>query len=106
MSSLEKTIRTARAGDSVVLRERPYAQVEKQAFLRDVIGLANALVDGPRYLILGVRDQGAHQREFVGMTEAEIAEGRKIYQALILKYVEPDLAIDFNALNLDGNLSA
>ena len=106
MSSLEKTIRTAPAGDSVILRERPYAQVEKQAFLRDVIGLANALVDGPRYLILGVRDQGVHQREFVGMTEAEIAEARKIYQALILKYVEPDLAIDFNVLNLDGNAVA
>ncbi|MGI9259747.1 MAG: AlbA family DNA-binding domain-containing protein [Gammaproteobacteria bacterium] len=89
-----------------MLRERPYAQVEKQAFLRDVIGLANALVDGPRYLILGVRDQGPDQRKFVGMTDAEIAEARKVYQALILKYVEPDLAIDFNALNLDGNAVA
>ncbi len=89
-----------------MLRERPYAQVEKQAFVRDVIGLANALVDGPRYLILGVRDQGPNQRQFVGMTEDEVAEARSIYQALISAYIEPDLAIDFNVLDLDGNAVA
>ncbi len=106
MSSLEKIARSVPAGASVFFRERPYAAVEKQALVRDVVGLANALVDGSRYLILGVRDQGPDQREFVGISDDEISEARKIYQSLILAYVEPDLALDLDIVELDGNAVA
>ena len=58
MSSLEKIIRSRRAGPSVAFRERAYGSVERQGLIRDILALANALVDGSRYLSMGVRDGG------------------------------------------------
>ena len=73
MSLLEEIIRSESSSASIVFRERPYARVEKQAFVRDVLGLANALVDESRYLILGVKDQGPGERSFSGISDEEIA---------------------------------
>lgn len=102
MSSLEKVARTAFACPSVLFRERAYGSVERQAFIRDIVGLANALVDGPRYLILGARDCEPEERVFAGVTDKEVEAARERYQAEILRYIEPNLTIDVQPLQLDG----
>ena len=102
MSSLEKIARAEPSGPSVFFRERAYAPVERQAFIRDILGLANALVDGPRYLILGVRDVGSVERVFVWLAEEEIAAAYKRYRAEISRFIEPALELDIQALEIDG----
>ncbi len=106
MSSLEKVIRSEHAGPSVVFRERAYGSVERQSLIRDILGLANALVDGPRYLILGVRDNGPDERSFAGLLAKEVAEAGELYPPEISRFIEPALAIDLQTLELDGALVA
>ncbi|HEY5624478.1 MAG TPA: ATP-binding protein [Gammaproteobacteria bacterium] len=103
MSLLEEIIRSESSSASIVFRERPYARVEKQAFVRDVLGLANALVDESRYLILGVKDQGPGERSFSGISDEEIADARGLYAELIERYIEPRLDFGFDVVELDGS---
>lgn len=102
MSSLEKVIRSARAGPAIVFRERAYGELERKGFLREILGLANALVDGPRYLIMGVRGDGPDDRVFVGISEAELSEARELYRVELSRFIEPPLEIDLESLELDG----
>ncbi|MFP6827959.1 MAG: hypothetical protein VCC36_02740, partial [Gammaproteobacteria bacterium] len=91
MSSLEKIIRSRRAGPSVAFRERAFSSVERQGLVRDILGLANAMVDEPRYLIMGVRDGGPDDRSFVGISDEELDEAYERYQTQLSRYIEPVL---------------
>ena len=102
MSSLEKIIRSRRAGPSVAFRERAFSSVERQGLVRDILGLANAMVDEPRYLIMGVRDGGLDDRSFVGISDEELDEAYERYQAQLSRYIEPVLKIDVETMELDG----
>ncbi|MCZ6476006.1 MAG: ATP-binding protein [Gammaproteobacteria bacterium] len=102
MSSLEKVIRSADAGSAIAFRERAYGEIERHGFLREILGLANALVDGPRYLIMGVRDSGPDGRIFVGISAAELGEAHEFYQTQIGRFIEPSLNIDLKSLEIDG----
>jgi hypothetical protein len=101
MSKLEKVIRRAPAGPAIAFRERAYGEVERHEFLRDILGLANALVDGPRFLIMGVRDGGPDERSFIGISADELSEAQELYQARISRLIEPVLKIDLQSLQLD-----
>jgi hypothetical protein len=103
MSSLETLIRSASAGPAIEFRERVYADVERQGFVREILALANALVDGPRYLIMGVRDDGSGERQIVGVTDQELLDARELYSSLVARYIEPALNIDLRAVELDGS---
>jgi len=102
MSSLEKIIRSRRAGPSVAFRERAYGSIERQGLIRDILGLANALVDGPRYLIMGVRDGGPDDRSFVGISDEELDDAYELYQTQLTRYIEPVLKIDLETMELGG----
>jgi hypothetical protein len=103
MSSLEALIRSASAGPAIEFRERVYAEVERQGFVREILALANALVDGPRYLIMGVRDEGLGERQIVGVTDQELRDARELYPTLVARYIEPSLHLDLRAVELDGS---
>jgi len=103
MSSLETLIRSASAGPALAFRERAYADVERQSFVREILALANALVDGPRYLIMGVRDHGPGEREIVGITDDELRYARESYPSLVERYIEPALSLEMRAAELDGS---
>jgi hypothetical protein len=102
MSSLEKVIRSARAGPAIVFRERAYGELERKGFLREILGLANAFVDGPRYLIMGVRGDGPDDRVFVGISAADLSEANELYRAQISRFIGPPLEIVLESLELDG----
>ena len=102
MSSLEKIIRSRRAGPSVAFRERAFGSVERQGLVRDILGLANAMVDEPRHLIMGVRDGGPNDRSFVGISDEELDEAYERHQTQLSRYIEPALRIDLETMELDG----
>lgn len=102
MSSLEKIIRSRPAGPSVAFRERAFGSVERHGLVRDILGLANAMVDEPRYLIMGVRDGGPDDRSFIGISDEELDDAYELYQTQLSRYIEPALKIDLETMELDG----
>lgn len=91
MNRYTKIARAARSGPGMRVRRRAYGSARVRQFLRDVIGLANAPVDGPRHIVVG--------------TDADVPEsdfsGNPPYAALIGEFIEPALKIRYEAVMID-----
>jgi len=102
MSSLDELIQLETANSGVAFRERAYGAVERQGLLRDLIGIANASVGGPRVIFMGVRDVVGGKRQFVGLSGDAVAEARSLYQSLVGRFVEPPLSVRIKTIDIDG----
>ena len=82
-------------------RKDKYGSSSIRSFLRDVLALANAPVDGPRYIIVGA-DFDSKNRKCVHSVDAEDFSGKPSYQALANEYIEPPLRIRYKPVSIDG----
>ncbi|MDH4055625.1 MAG: ATP-binding protein [Gammaproteobacteria bacterium] len=101
MNRLFKIAQTATAGSGVQFRKHSYGRGGIQSFLRDVLALANASVDGPRYIIVGAEIDSRDQRHFYSIDAADFS-GKPSYQALANEYIEPPLRISYKAVSIEG----
>ena len=101
MNRLFKIAQTATAGSGVQFRKHSYGRGGIQSFLRDVLALANASVDGPRYIIVGAEIVSRDQRHFYSIDAADFS-GKPSYQALANEYIEPPLRISYKAVSIEG----
>jgi hypothetical protein len=104
MSQLEDLVRFENANSGVAFREGVYAAAEQTAFLRDVLALANAAVQGPRFLIVGVRDTVGGKRTIEGIGREQWTELKNRLGAWVGGIVEPPLKIAVRALEIEGKL--
>ncbi len=101
MNRLLKIARTATPGSGVQYRKDKYGSSGIRSFLRDVLALANAAVDGPRYIIVGA-DFDSTGRKTVDAVDAEDFSGKPSYQSLANEYIEPPLRIRYKPVSIDG----
>ncbi len=81
MNRLLKIARTATPGTGIQFRKDKYGSSGIRSFLRDVLAMANAAVDGPRYIIIGV-DFESRGRKAVHAVDVEDFSGKPSYQSL------------------------
>ena len=74
MSKLDQIIRTGRDGTALLFRPRHYRKKDQAVFLRDVIALANAEVEGTRLIVVGVEKAEGHQPQFHAVAIARMAD--------------------------------
>ncbi len=89
----------------------PFREQDQEELVREVIGLANADVDGPRYILFGVNAGGMEGSGIVGIDESAMAELKKAHR-LVSALIEPILHLAFiydrinsklvGALEIDG----
>ena len=96
-----KIAQSAAPGPGVQFRKSAYGEKAIHYFLRDVIAMANARVDGNRYIIVGVEPDGSMARTVHEIDEHDFS-GRPSYQALVSEFVEPPVRIEYQPLMLDG----
>ena len=101
MSNLLKIARTATPGTGVQFRKEKYGSSGVQSFLRDVLALANAAVNGPRYIVVGA-DIDSKGRKSVHPIGAEDFSGKPSYQSLANEYIEPPIRIRYKPVTIDG----
>jgi hypothetical protein len=101
MNGLLKIARTATPGTGVQFRREKYGSSDIRSFLRDVLALANAAVDGPRYIVVGT-DFDSKGRKCVYPIDAEDFSGKPSYQALANEYIEPPIRIRYKPVSVDG----
>ncbi len=85
----------------VVFRKKSYGKTGTGEFLRDVLALANASVEGHRFIVVGVYfdDSGARCRHGVDSTDFS---GTPSYQALANQYIEPPIRLRYKPVSIDG----
>jgi len=101
MDHLLKIARSATPDTGVQFRSHAYGEEGMRAFLRDVIALANAAVEGNRYIVVGVDfdDKGRKRKHKI---EAEDFSGKPSYQSLANEYIEPPVRIRYKPVSFDG----
>ena len=101
MNRLSKMARSATPGTGVQFRKEKYGNSDIRGFLRDVLALANAAVDGPRYIIVGA-DLDSKGRKTVHAVDANDFSGKPSYQSIANEYIEPPLRIRYKPATIDG----
>ena len=101
MNRLLKIARNATPGTGVLFRKEKYGNNGIRSFLRDVLALANAAVDGPRYIVVGA-DFDTEGRKILQSVDAEDFSGKPSYQSLANEYIEPPVRIRYRPANIDG----
>ena len=78
----------------------PFKPFNREFLLREVIGLANAKVEGPRNILFGVNPSAVNGNTLVGIPEEAIGELKRAHR-LISSLIEPglDLAFVFDKIN-------
>jgi len=101
MKNLLKIAQTAAPEAGVQFRREKYGSSGIRSFLVDVLAIANASVDGPRYIVVGA-EVGAKGRKTMYPIDAEDFSGKPSYQSLANEYIEPPVRIRYKPVSVEG----
>lgn len=101
MDQLLRIASSATPDPGVQFRSHAYGEDGMRLFLRDVLALANASVEGNRYIVVGVDfdDKGRKRKRTVDTTDFS---GKPSYQSVANEYIEPPVRIRYKPVSLDG----
>ncbi len=82
-------------------REDAYGAQGIRHFLRDVLALANAATDEPRYIITGINFDAKGNKK-AKTIDREDFSGKPSYQSLVADYIEPPLRVKYQPVTVEG----
>jgi hypothetical protein len=100
LRQLEDLVKSGEESEGVLFRRLAYSKHTQEDLLKDVLSLANAKVDGERYIILGA-EPGIVGSVLTGIPRESI-EATHRYQAVIRDYIEPPLHMHSVAFYAEG----
>ncbi len=101
MNPLARIAHDALPSTAVLFRGAAYGRTNVREFLRDVLALANAEVDGPRHIVIGVEFDRNGRRHVVPVA-ADDFSGKPAYPALVEEHIEPAVRIRYRPVSVDG----
>jgi hypothetical protein len=101
MKGLEKLVQTATPSTSVQLRKSAYGRHGVRNFLRDIIAIANASINGQRYIITGVEFDPKGRKQLSSIDREDFS-GKPAYQSLANEHIEPPLQIRYKPVTVEG----
>jgi predicted HTH transcriptional regulator len=81
----------------------PFHMPGENELVKEVVGLANADVDGPRHILFGVNSAGMEGKKIVGIDEDTMADLKKAHR-YISELVEPVVSLAFMFDRVNGKL--
>ena len=81
----------------------PFREQDPEELVKEVIGLANAEVDGPRYILFGINAGAMEGSGIVGVAESAMADLKKAHR-LLSTLIEPVLHLAFIYDRINGKL--
>ena len=101
---MDRLLKIARSGTpetGIQFRTQAYGNDGIRSFLRDVLALANASVEGNRYIVVGVDfdDKGKKRMHAI---DTEDFSGKPSYQSLANEFIEPPIRIRYKPVSFDG----
>jgi hypothetical protein len=101
MNRLLKIARSGTPGTGVQFCEDAYGGENIRRFLRDVLAMANAAVDGSRYIVTGVTFNKDNQKLIKTIDRSDFS-GKPSYQSLVNDFIEPPVRVRYQPVNIDG----
>lgn len=101
MNRLVKIVTSASSGTSVQLRREAYGAANAGRFLRDVLAMANAAVEGPRYIVVGAEADASGRKRYHAVGDEDFS-GKPSYQALVTDFIEPPVRVRYTPVTIEG----
>ena len=101
MNRLARIVRSATPSTAAQFQKSAYGKAGVERFLRDVIALANASVEGTRYIITGVEFDKKDRKRMYGVDRADFS-GKPAYQSLANDHIEPPIRIRYQPVTVEG----
>ena len=101
MDGLARIVGTATPSTAMQFRSAAYGKDGIEAFLRDVLALANAAADGPRYIVTGISFDAAGRKSVNAIDRSDFS-GKPSYALLVRDYIEPAIQISHKPVRVDG----
>ena len=102
MDSLANIARSGTPSLGIQFRRPAYGKAGVREFLRDVLAMANAPVDGPRYIVVGSSFDQRGRRQFENIDINDFG-GKTDYVAIASSYIEPPVQIRYEAVVVDDH---
>jgi hypothetical protein len=94
MKRLAKIVESASPSTGIQFRRSEYGHAAARDFLRDVIAMANAPVEGQRFIVVGVDIDGDGRKQIHDIDRDDFT-GDPSYQALANEFIEPPIRIRY-----------
>lgn len=101
MNSLARIAQSATPSASVHFRKEAYGRSGVQSFLRDVLALANASVEGPRYIITGAEFDSKGRKHLYAVDSSDFS-GNPAYAAIVENHIEPHIELQHRCIIIEG----
>ena len=101
MKRLAKIILSATPSTGIQFRKTEYGATGAREFLRDVLAMANASVEGTRYIVVGV-DIDSRGRKKLKDIDRDDFTGNPSYVALANEFIEPPIRLKYQPVSVDG----
>lgn len=99
---LKKLIESPKTSSKLLVYD-PFAELDQEELVMEVIGLANADVEGPRNILFGINAGAMEGGGIVGISEDAVADLKKAHR-LVSSMIEPVLHLAFIFDRINGKL--
>lgn len=100
MNRLTSIVQSGTPSDATQFRKSAYGKNGIRGFLRDVLALANASVEGSRHIVTGVEFDARGHKRVLGVKRDDFS-GRPAYQSLVSDHIEPPIRIHYEPVTLE-----
>jgi hypothetical protein len=101
MKRLARLVQSATPTTAVQFRKNAYGKNGVQSFLRDVLAMANASVEGSRYIVTGAEFDARGRKRLLGVDREDFS-GKPAYQSLANEHIEPPIRIRYQPVTVEG----
>jgi hypothetical protein len=101
MNRLARIAQSATPTTSVLFRKNAYGREGVEAFLRDILAMANASVEGSRYIITGAEFDRKGRKRLFSINNEDFS-GKPAYQSLANDHIEPPLRLSYHPVTVEG----
>lgn len=103
MSDIKFQIQYEQEGTKLDFKREQYRKEKYKDLIKDIMAMANAPVEGKRYIITGVKDLPGGTKEYFSIPEKEFVD-QATYQQILRENVEPSIDFSYYPIEVDGNL--
>ena len=101
MKRLAKIILSATPSTGIQFRKSEYGAAGAREFLRDVLAMANANVEGTRCIVVGVEIDSRGRKKLKSIDRDDFT-GNPSYVALANEFIEPPIRLKYQPVSVDG----
>ncbi len=100
MNRMAHIVQSEAPSDAAQFRKRAYGKGGLRDFLRDVLAIANASVEGHRYIVVGIEFDTQGRKRVHGVKRDDFS-GKPAYTSLVNDYIEPPIHVRYEAVTVD-----